>query len=58
MDENFFLTILVLCVLEKYADKYKQEWRMIANKAKRSLMTAGVTSENLKHLSTQLEAAI
>ena len=58
MDENFFLTILVLCVLEKYADKYKQEWRMIAKKAKKCLMSTGVTSQNIKDLSALLEAAI
>ena len=58
MDENMFVTIVVLCVLRKYGDKYKQEWRMIANKATRSVMTAGNTSQNFKDLSAQLEAAI
>ena len=53
-----FVTIVVLRVLRKYGDKYKQEWRMIANKATRSVMMAGVTSQNFKDLSAQLEAAI
>ena len=62
MDENIFVTILVLCALVKYGEAYKLEWRMIANKAKKSLMNGiagpGVSIQKFNDLSTQLQAAI
>ena len=58
MEDHLFITILVICALNKYADNYKAEWRLLVKKASNFVLKKGVSPDTLKELKTVLEAKI
>ena len=57
MEDNLFITILVICALNKYSDNYKAEWRLLVKKATNFVLKQ-ISPDALKELKAVLEAKI